>query len=419
MNRILRYFLGKVELELVSAEPAAALTYYAAHHIRFQEPQATAPLTIHMTMDFRSWKRMEPLAQQRGDRCIVLNKTGFLVTLRRVRRRWPFFAALLLLLTAALYAPTRIWFVQVEGNTTVPGREILAAAEDCGVHFWARSKEIRSEKVKNQLLNLVPELEWAGVNFSGGIATVSVRERMTGEEVRDRSAITNVIAARDGVIISMSVLGGEAVCQVGQAVRAGELLVSGCIECPSHTQYTHADAEIYALTQREVTAVYPAQWTKKAYTGKVNRSYSLLIGKKRINLFGNSGISDGSCDKMTEIKTLRLPGGLSLPVSLVVETVRTYEAEPLDVLEATAQEALSSYTRAAVAGDMIAGEIFQELPSYSQDQGVFQVDVTYACREMIARQRVVDLFEGEITNDGTNRERGARGGPYQRIRLFG
>lgn len=406
-------------MELVSADPAAALTYYAAHRIRFQEPRTTAPLTIHMTMDLRAWKRMEPLAQQRGDRCTVLNKTGFQVTLRRVRRRWPFFAGMLLLLTAALYAPTRIWFVQVEGNETVPGREILAAAEDCGVHFWARSKDIRSEKVKNQLLNLVPELEWAGINFSGGIATVSVRERMTGEEVRDRSAVTNVVAARDGIIISMSVLGGEAVCQVGQAVREGEMLVSGCIECPSHTQYTHADAEIYALTQREVAAVYPAQWTKKAYTGKVKRSYSLLIGKKRINLFGNSGISDGSCDKMTEIKTLRLPGGFSLPVSLVVETVQLYEEAPWEAPEETAQEALSAYAKAAVSHDMIAGEVLQELPSFSQEQGVFRVDVTYACREMIARQRVIDLFEGEVTNDGTNRERGARGGPHQRIRLFG
>lgn len=141
-------------------------------------------------------------------------------------------------------------------------------------------------------------------------------------------------AARDGVIVSMSVLGGQSLCQVGQAVRAGELLVTGCVDLETHTQYTHADAEIYAMTQRTLTAVYPQTATQKAYTGQVIRRYSLVIGRKRINLSGNSGISEVSCDKMTERKTLTLPGGFSLPVTLVVETYRPYEAVQTQVSQA-------------------------------------------------------------------------------------
>ena len=106
---------------------------------------------------------------------------------------------------AVLYAPNRVWFVEVEGNGSIPDRQILAAAEECGVKFWAKAGEIRSEQVKNKILNLVPELQWAGVNFSGGVAIVSVRERLPEEAVRDRSTVTNVVAARDGVIVSMSV----------------------------------------------------------------------------------------------------------------------------------------------------------------------------------------------------------------------
>ncbi len=122
-----------------------------------------------------------------------------------------------------------------------------------------------------------------------------------------------MVAARDGVIVSMSVLGGQSLCQVGQAVRAGELLVTGCVDLETHTQFTHADAEIYAMTQRTLTAVYPQTTTRKAYTGQVIRRYSLVVGRKRINLSGNSGISDASCDKMTERKALTLPGGFSCP----------------------------------------------------------------------------------------------------------
>ena len=85
-----------------------------------------------------------------------------MVSLARSRRRLPFWVAAAAMLLAVLYAPSRVWFVEVEGNETVPARKILLAAEECGVKFWAKSGEIRSEQVKNQILNLVPELQWAG-----------------------------------------------------------------------------------------------------------------------------------------------------------------------------------------------------------------------------------------------------------------
>ena len=42
LNRILKYVFGTVEAELVSADPAAALTYYSAQGLRLQDPELTA-----------------------------------------------------------------------------------------------------------------------------------------------------------------------------------------------------------------------------------------------------------------------------------------------------------------------------------------------------------------------------------------
>ena len=399
MNRILAYVFGTVQAELISADPAAALTYYGAQGLRLREPELTAPLTLTMTMDNRTWRRLEQLAQSRGDRCRCLSRRGLAVILARGKRRLPFWIALAFLFLAVLYAPNRVWFVEVEGNGSIPDRQILAAAEACGVRFWAKAGEIRSEQVKNKILNLVPELQWAGVNFSGGVAIVSVRERLPEEAVRDRSTVTNVVAARDGVIVSMSVLGGQSVCRVGQAVRAGELLVTGCVDQTTHTQYTHADAEIYALTQRTIQAVYPQTAVQKVYTGQVIRRYSLIVGRKRINLSGNSGISDATCDKMTETKTLSLPGGYSLPVKLEIETLRPYRTVEVQVSQTLAEDALCSYARQAALSEMIAGEILGQTPALREESGLYWMDMTYACREMIARQRPAELFEGESTND--------------------
>lgn len=399
MNKLFSYLRGTVVAELVTAEPGAALTYYAGRGLRFRDPVLTAPLTLRLTMGPGQWRRLSSLAEKRGDRCRVISQWGLGVTLARCRRRLPFWVALALLCGLVLYAPRWIWFVRVEGNVSVPTREILAAAEQCGVSFGAKSKEIRSEKVKNQLLNLVPQLQWAGVNFSGGVATISVRERLEAEPVRDRSTVTDVVATRDGIVVSMSVLGGQALCQVGQAVQAGELLITGCVDYEQKTEYTHADGEVYALTRRQVKAIYPSQWGEKTYTGRVWRCYSLVVGRKIINLRGNSGISQGTCDKMTETKTLPLPGAYRLPVYLLVETYREYTLTPETPGPEMCKSILADFSRAYTRGEMLAGEILGEMPAFQEEEAVYILTTTYSCREMIARQRPVKLFEGEITDE--------------------
>ncbi len=404
------YLQGEVTAELVSADLPQALTELGESGVRFHRPVSTAPLTVQMTMDYVSWVKMQALAARRGDSCTCLHQRGVRVTLVRLRRRWLFWLLLGAMLASALYAPSRIWFLSVEGNDQVPAREILSAAEECGVKFWADASEIRSEQVKNHLLNQLPELQWAGVNIRGMSAVISVRERVEAEPVRQRDSVTNVVASRDGVIVSMSVLGGEAVCQVGQAVRQGELLVSGCIECPTHTQYTHADAEIYALTRRQFDGFCPGLREEKEIVGRQHRRISLIWGKKRIKIFGSSGISASTCDKMTQTRVFTLPGGFSLPLAVEIETYREYKPVACPVAAEDAQALLQDLAEQLMRQDMIAGEILQSVPVFTRTEDGYTLAVTSFCREMIARQKMAGLFEEVTEDDGTNHKRGESGG---------
>ena len=109
----------------------------------------------------------------------------------------------------------------------------------------------------------------------------------------------------------------------------------------------------------------------KVYTGQVIRRYSLIVGRKRINLSGNSGISDATCDKMTETKTLSLPGGYSLPVKLEIETLRPYRTVEVQVSQTLAEDALCSYARQAALSEMIAGEILGQTPALREESGLY------------------------------------------------
>lgn len=393
---------GYVTAELVAADPAGALSYYAKQGVRYWKPVNTAPLTFHICLTKSQWRFLEHLAEKRGDSCKLVGVGGFPQKLKSLKKRKTLVLGSAAILAFLLLAPSRVWFVKVEGNVKVPEQEILRAATECGVYFGAKAKDVRSEKVKNQMLNLVSELEWMGVNFTGGVATVSVRERVEGSEVENHKEPTNVIASRAGIVTSMSVIGGQAVCKEGQAVLEGELLVTGLVDCKTHTQVTHADAEVYALTQREIQAFYPAEWTEKVYTGHTKHKVSLIFGRKRINLFQNSGILDSSCDKMINVWTLKLPGGYSLPFQVETVTLRSFDATTLAADEQQAQDVLWQFARDYTLNDMIAGEILGQSGEVTGKDGVFCLDAAFSCREMIARQQSLRLAESEDTKDGEN-----------------
>ena len=68
-------------------------------------------------------------------------------------------------------------------------------------------------------------------------------------------------------------------------------------------------------------------------------------------------------------------------------------------VQAQAQAVLCEYAQRSVLGDMIAGKILGQEPAFREASGLFWMDMTCACQEMIARQRPAELFEGEDTND--------------------
>ena len=392
------FLTGWRRAELVSADPAEALGRYAAGGVRYFDPRLTAPLTLELTVSRLQWKRLAALAQARGDRCRSLREGGLPLWLRAARKRKTFLACAAAVLLFFFLAPSRVWFVRVEGANEVPEQEILRAALECGVGFGAKAKDIRSERVKNRMLSLVNELEWMGVNFSGGVATICVRERAPAGPVEDHSRPANVVASRSGVIVSMSVLGGQAACKEGQAVLEGQLLISGLIDCNTHTQVTHADGEVYALTRHAWRAVYPAQWQEKSYTGGEKRCVCLVLGRKRIKLFGNSGISTASCDKMVSVWNLTLPGGYALPLRVETVTLRPYDAGACAADGRQAEAALRQFCRRCTEDDMIAGEILKSTGAMKALPGAYCLEAELDCREMIARQK--NLYWSESEENG-------------------
>ena len=166
----------------------------------------------------------------------------------------------------------------MEGNERVPARLILERAEECGVCFGAPIRELRSEQVKNHLLWALPELKWAGVNVNGCNAVITVAERQRVEEP-EAEGPGDIVAAMDAMVTDILPQTGTALVSPGQAVRAGDVLISGATDLGLLVRKDRAEGEIYGLTRRTVVAALPSETAVRRENGRVGKKYSLRIGK--------------------------------------------------------------------------------------------------------------------------------------------
>lgn len=396
---------GFLRLRITSADCAGCLRLLTQQGVRLEQIDWCSELTAELSIQKSQWKLAQALLQKRRADVEILHRAGLP---RRVRSwmRYPIvLGALAVILAGTLFLPGRVLFLRVQGNGDVPARLILEKAEAYGVFFGASRRDIRSERVKNGLLHEIPALRWAGVNTSGCVATITVTPREAEIPQAQDTLPASIVALRDAVVTDVTVTAGTALCTPGQAVTAGQVLISGYTDLGLCNRVQRADGEIFGITNRSVRAVLPLRTARIVPSGEILRKYSLLIGKKRINFHADSGILYPGCGKMTEVQWLTLPGGWELPIALVVEcydlTTLEYtdRGDCTDHLERTALRHLREA--------MIAGEVRHAQCRTETTDDLWILSGDYECREMIGILRQGVYLEGETKDDRENGERGA------------
>lgn len=381
-------------LQLTSADGAAAIQTVIDNGITlFDAVTDDADITIRFRIRRTDYQRLMVLAQKKGYDIKLLHRSGLYWQIQKLLKRPVLVIGIAILCILAMYLPSRIFFVRVEGNASVPTRLILEKAGQCGIGFGSSRKAVRSQKMKDALLHEIPQLQWAGVNTSGCTAIITVLERDTEPEKENHCGVSSLVALCDGIITECTVTRGSAVCKVGQAVRAGDLLVSGFTDCGIHIQATKAEAEVYANTKRKLTAFFPADWFKTKEHQVSEKKYSLIIGKNRINFYKGSGISGTTCDKMYSESYITLPGGFVLPVAIVTEVWTYAESEPMQISEEAAKQLLDRFTEDYLSSQMVAGSILEKNSVLTTQDGAYCLEGNYACSEMIAQVRNEEIIK--------------------------
>lgn len=380
-------------IQIISADVMNLLSKISLSGIEVQSIEWIDLLTINVKIESKHIKKARNILSSNDANWKVIGKEGSLWIVERIWKHPVLLIGFALFMLIVSVVPNRIFFVDVTGNLEISEQEILENAEKAGIKFGALASDIRSEAVKNNLLQSMPQLQWVGMITRGCVAEIQVKERSVKQmESPPIGAVSSIVAICDGVITQQTVYEGNPLYQIGDAVSKGDVLVSGYVDCGIKQRAGRSNAEVYAFTTRENKFISLLPAVARGPLQASRTCYKLRIGKKVINLCNHSGIMDTCCGKMYLENYWSFPGGFRLPVSLISVTHMYYGVvQPLPVASAVGW--LPQFAQEYVTGQMISGKILHEELKQEEQEAVNILTGTYACHEMIGREKYEGILE--------------------------
>ena len=318
--------LGYEDIEVCPRHAACFFNLCRSTHTPYTPLPCVKGEAVRLRCRMRVASLLHKAALSRGIELCTIRCGGLPIVLHRYRCRAGLALGVLLAVLLLQLLGGRLWDVRVWGNSSVPTEQILDQLSQCGLRVGMSldREEVDSREIENRLLRLSPDIAWVSVNIRGTVARVQIREMQSGESAMEEG-LSNLVAAYDGVIESVRLLTGEVVVNVGQQVRAGELLISGVRDSVAQGFVVEgARGEVMAYTEHTEVVQIPLQIEEKVFSGEEICKKSIFFFGKSIKFSKNTGIIGGSCDTIYMMENWTLPTGETLPVGTEITTIRPY-----------------------------------------------------------------------------------------------
>lgn len=386
--RFIHFMLGYVRFRASGDFPERFLNLLSHNHISVWNIRRRGD-RIEGCVLIKDYKKMRKIRAKSGTHLKMISRRGFPFFVKKYRSRIGFVVGAALFFVVINFMALFIWSIDVQGNERVNKDDIVAALHKVGIVEGAKISNVDASNVRQLLLLEMPELSWAAINIEGTKVTVDVREvNIVPDKIKDDQPC-NLKANRDGRILGHRVIEGQMVVQVGDAVIAGDLLVSGTLEhTGGETSLKHSSGEVFAETMRTISFTAPFNRIEKVRNGNVHT-------KKVFNFFGVQiplylGSVQGTYEKQKSTWDLAF-GDEKLPISVV--TAEFYETEDVRVsLDESGALEKARQSIIELEKDQLNGiEIISKEETVNVTDAGVEVIMNYICKENIAEEELISI----------------------------
>ena len=336
------------------------------------------------------YRRLRPNARRACVRLRLRQKHGLPFWAFRYRHRKGLAVGLCLYGVLLGLLSSRIWVVQVTGNTTTPAATILETAKEYGVTVGAPMADMDIKGLQINGPDKLDTLSFITVNPNGCVARVEVTERSPTPEILDLSRPSDIVAVRDGRVLWMEVRSGQRVVMNGEAVSGGTTLISGRVESELGQQLYRSYGKVWAETRRQITVTVPLLYTRHVFTGERVFRPTITFLCWEIPLYSGGPLQAETVRETAhflQAKGMTLPLGLTHRYHLYTREEKTARTEEEAAILAKQQLARQEKS-------LFAACVYEELEREATVRGdSYVLTVSYRCEEDIALEILIETVE--------------------------
>lgn len=271
-------------------------------------------------------------AREAGISAEIVKTKGLPFLAAKYKKRPGLLLGLILGLALLFYSELFVWKVTVNGNVAIPEEVILEALAEQGVAVGSYIPDIPVLKVQNLVLLSFHDLSSIAINVKGTHIQVEVLERTHEPPKTDHTGYCNVVAARDGIIVSAKSTAGTVIVSPGEVVETGQILISAFTVGKRNVyRVHHARGEVLAKVYESYSAVFPVEREIKAYTGRKTVRKAVSVLGKEFSFEADSPYE--RFDTSVDVTRVKLFGLIETPVTVTEVTYREYEKQRVTMTE--------------------------------------------------------------------------------------
>lgn len=275
---IIRFIRGFVIFEISGGFTERFINLCAAHkisiwNVKLHKNSLTACILI------KNFRKLRSVAKKSGSSLKILKKIGLPVYLNKHKNRIGLLISLCFFAVFSIIMNKFVWTIEVSGTNTISHEEIQSVAESFGLSVGKLASSLDTTAISRQSVNYFSgQLQWMSINIRGSKAVIEVRDYVDEHDDSDFGDPCNVIADFDGVLLSVEVMNGDKNVDEGNAVKKGDLLISGIIENEDLSCiYTEARGRITASHTVSASEMYNKEFTEFSAVKKHEEIFTVDI----------------------------------------------------------------------------------------------------------------------------------------------
>ena len=307
----------------------------------FSHVEREGPRAMVFETGERGARVLRELCQRHSLRLEIQRVTGLNALKRFCLRRWTLLPGLALCALLLCAYTQHIWRVDVafvgERAAAFDSAAVLEMLSEMGIRPGMPVRDVDTERIELTLAAESEEFSFVGARVQGVRLLVEVAPSLEAPEVYDLENARDLVAACDGIIVSVNAQSGVAAVKPGDTVRKGDVLIRGEERASAEeTRGVAALGEVVARTWVEAEAEAELSRIERVYTGRTSTDSVLRL------LDWSWPLSPGEAFAVCEAEVEYLPvGGLFLPLMIERTIYAEYEERAVPLDENAVREALS------------------------------------------------------------------------------